>query len=219
MKLYHAEDGIEIWHGDCREFMASRTPDEFGALVTDPPYGIAYSSRMDNSLPGIAGDDDTSIRDAVLAWWGERAAIVFGSWKRPRPAGTRALLTWDKGPAVGMGDLALPWKPNTEEIYVLGTGFSGRRGTSVLSYQAPFPNQLNSVRRREHPHEKPIPLMTHLIAACPDGVIVDPFLGSGSTAVAARELGRRAVGVEMEERYCEIAANRLRQRLLFGGAP
>lgn len=219
MKLFHAEDGIEIWHGDCREFMSARVPDEFAALVTDPPYGVTYSSGWDNSLPGIVGDEDTSIRDSVLTWWGERPAIVFGSWKRPRPAATRALLTWDKGLAAGMGDLALPWKPNTEEVYVLGTGFSGRRGTSVLSYVAVPPNQLAGTRRREHPHEKPIPLMTHLIAACPEGAILDPFLGSGSTLVAARELGRRAVGVEVEERYCEIAANRLRQRLLFGGAP
>src|SRR5690606_29734769 len=104
-------------------------------LVTDPPYGIGYASGKEGRFKGrpIANDHDLSTRDAVLAAWGDRAALVFGSWRIPKPVGTHTVLTWDKGDAAGMGNLSIPWKPNTEEVYVLGSGFVGHRGSSVLS--------------------------------------------------------------------------------------
>jgi len=140
---------------------------------------------------------------------------VFGTWKAPKPQGTRATLTWEKGDHTGMGDLALPWKPNTEEIYVLGTGFIGPRTTSVLRINAASPN----FGIRHHPTEKPVELMTTLLQKCPLGVVVDPFMGSGSTLRAAKDLGCRSIGIEFEERYCEIAAKRLAQEVFdFGGA-
>lgn len=122
----------------------------------------------------------------------------------------RQLLIWDKGPHVGMGDLSLPWRPNHEDIYVMGEGFRGHRGSSVLTYYAISPNFV----KRDHPTEKPLALMLDLIAKCPPGVIADPFMGSGTTLVAAKTMGRTAIGVEIEERYCEIAAKRLSQEAL-----
>lgn len=221
MKPYYDDGACVIFHGDCREIDAW---DIAGAvMVTDPPYGIAYSTGMDHRANtdrgrprSVDGDADASLRDLVLARWTPRPALIFGSWKVDRPRETRAVLTWLKGLNCGMGDLALPWKPNTEEVYVLGAGFSGHRGSSVLDYQAP-PSQVTWGRR--HPMEKPVDLMRDLIGKCPPlAMVVDPFMGSGTTLRAAKDLGRRVIGVEIEERYCEIAAKRLAQEVLDFGS-
>lgn len=205
-KPYYDHAGITIYHGDCREVLAWR---EAAALVTDPPYGMGYDSGW-QSRP-IANDHSTATRDEVLALWGDRPALVFGRWSCPRPAGVRHLLIWDKGDWPGMGDLSLPWGPSTEEIYVLGSGFIGKRSGSVLRVDRLTGAML-------HPNEKPVPLLERLVGRCPEGPIADPFAGSGRTLVAAKNLGREAVGVEIEERYCEVAARSLEQEVLdFGG--
>lgn len=111
-----------------------------------------------------------------------------------------------------MGDLSFPWGNSDEEIYVLGSGFSGRRSANVISMPTPPKNG------RSHPTPKPVALMTHLIERCPAGTILDPFMGSGTTLVAARDMGRKAIGIEIEERYCEVAVKRLSQGVFpFGG--
>lgn len=215
---YYEDDLVTLYHGDCREITAWLDAD---VLVTDPPYGIDLTTSINRHMkrsegrvtaPKVAGDDSLALRDAALAAWGERPALVFGSWRKPRPDNTRFRLIWDKGEA-GMGDLSLPWRPGDEEIYVLGDGFHGRRGPNVI--------RVNTVRsdRPDHPTPKPVPLMEQLITKCPAGVIADPFAGSGSTLRAAANLGRKAIGVELEEKYCEIIANRLSQGVLdLGGA-
>src|SRR5699024_8959898 len=124
----------------------------------DPPYGIDYrsGSRREAIAASILGDKDTTARDAALTLWGDRPALVFGTWRIPRPENTRALLVWDTKGALGMGDLSIPWKPAHQEIYVLGRGFTGKRSTDVLTYA---PVQSMSRGGRVHPHQKPIPLM------------------------------------------------------------
>ena len=214
---YYADDRVTLYHGDCREITEWLEAD---VLVTDPPYGYSHRSgggpRGNASWKGteIANDGDTGVRDWMLDSWGARPALVFGSWKRPRPEGVRAVLIWDKGGHAGMGDLSIPWKPNFEEVYVLGSGFKGARDSGVLSgYHVPA----NEAAGRVHPHEKPLSLMCHLIAKT-TGAIADPCAGSGTGLVAAKQLGRTAIGVELEERYCEVIARRLSQGILdFGG--
>jgi hypothetical protein len=212
--FFYQDDLVEIHQGDWREItdpysgFATEWPH---VLVTDPPYGIDYRSGQRGELPrSIEGDADTSARDeAVKAWPGP--ALVFGSWRRPEPEGTRMALVWDKGPALGMGALDLPWKPSWDLIYVIGKGFTGHRGGAVLRYS---PVQSMAKNGRTHPHEKPVALMRELIQKCPPGIILDPFMGTGATLVAAKSLGRRAVGIEIDERYCEKAAERCRQEVL-----
>jgi site-specific DNA-methyltransferase (adenine-specific) len=214
-KPYFDDGRITIYHGDCREVLPQLSA-EF--MVTDPPYGMGFQSSRGGAfgVSSIDGDLDTRVRDEVLIQWAGRPALVFGRWSVPRPASTRMVLIWEKGEHVGMGDLSLPWKPNTEEIYVLGSGFEGTRTTSVLRHLA----IAGTVGRagdgsRLHPTEKPVGLMYDLLSKIPaNAVVVDPFMGSGPVLRAAKDSGRRAIGVEIEERYCEIAVERLAQEVL-----
>jgi DNA modification methylase len=209
---YYADDQVTLYLGDCREITEWLAAD---VLVTDPPYGMDVRSGWGGHHGDlrIAGDDGTATRDAVLALWGERPALVFTRWSLPLLT-AKARLTWDKGEHVGMGDLALPWKPNTEDVYVFGRGFTGRRDSSALRFKAVTGTSHGAHLGRWHPTEKPLDLMEYLVSKCPPGVVADPCAGSGSTLVAARNLGRRAIGVEIEERYCEVIARRLAQDCL-----
>lgn len=215
MSLYYQDDFVTLYHGDCLKDHS----EWLGAdvLVTDPPYGMAYESNRvkGRASQAVANDATTEVRDAALAAWGGRPAIAFGKWNVDRPAGVRARLIWSKGDDPGMGDLTFPWGNSEEEIYVLGKGFKGKRGPNVPVHSKP-----PAGNRDAHPTPKPVPLMERLIEKCPPGVIADPFAGSGATLVAAKNLGRRVIGVELEERYCEIIAKRCAQEVLdiFGGA-
>lgn len=210
---YYQDEHVTLYHGDCLKL----TDVWAGAdvLVTDPPYGMALRSGRAGKLGDlrIANDETTEARDQVMGLWGDRPALVFGRWSVPHPAATRQVLIWEKSLNFGMGDLRIPWKPNTEEVYVCGrwpereTG----RGNSVLRFDGPAVSQAAG---RLHATEKPLGLMEHLVSRAPAGVVADPFAGSGSTLVAARNLGRTAIGVELEERYCELIAQRLSQGAL-----
>jgi site-specific DNA-methyltransferase (adenine-specific) len=201
---FYDKNGITIYHGDLRDLW----PIEADVIVTDPPYGVGYVSRSgaEPTAP-IAGDRNTALRDWMLEAWGDRPALVFGTWKAGRPQ-ARALLVWDKMLGPGMGDLSMPWGPGSEEIYVRGKGWvkAGKRQTNVLRFQG---YAAGNRERPAHPTPKPPDLMRHLLERCPSGVVLDPFMGSGATLVAAKELGREAIGVELEETYCQLTVDRL----------
>lgn len=206
MTPYYSEGGISIYHGDALSFAL-----DADVMLTDPPFGIAYRSgslRTAENPRGIRGDDSTAVRDGVLEEW-NGPALVFGSPKAPEPYDVRTRLVWDQDGALGMGDLSLPWKPSWQFVYVIGGPWAGSRDCgSVLRYPP-----VQSVGR-VHPHEKPAGLLRMLLAKCIPGRVVDPFMGSGSTLVAAKSVGRPASGIEIEEKYCEIAAKRLAQEVL-----
>jgi site-specific DNA-methyltransferase (adenine-specific) len=208
VKLYFDAGGVTIYHGNALEFMRSGLVPTTQVLVSDPPYGMNYKSGRTGE--SVIGDEDATVRDEVLAMWGG-PALVFGHWRVPPPADTKIRLVWDKWPSPGMGDLALPWGPSDEEIYVIGTGWvwgQKRMGSVFRVPKVPAPHM-------QHPTQKPVEIMKHLLDWCrPEWTILDPFMGSGTTLVAAKALGRRAIGVELEERYCEIAAGRLSQEVL-----
>ena len=209
---------IDLQLGDCLELMKSLETGRVDAVITDPPYGMRYSSSMNGRFGdcSVAGDEDTSIRDMVIEWAVNRGirCLVFGNWRIARPKNTKAVLIWDKGDHVGMGDLSVPWKPNTEEIYVIGNGFSGHRGSSVLRVNALSPNFLNQGELRLHPTQKPVTLFERLIAKCPGDTVLDPFMGSGTTGVACVKLGRSFIGMEIDEDYFKIAKRRIEEAQL-----
>jgi DNA modification methylase len=197
-----------LYLGDCREILP--TLPKVDAVITDPPYGVKYSSCMGGKFKGasIIGDECVSVRDEVIAAFPGVRGLYFGSWKMPKPAWTKQTLVWEKGDHVGMGDLSLPWRPNTEEIYVVGGGFVGHRGSSVIRFNAPSPN-FTPDKERFHPTEKPVGLMEILLGKTPGEVVLDPFMGSGTTGVACMNLGRSFIGIEREPKYFDIACRRI----------
>lgn len=200
-----------LYLGDCRDRVAEL--EKAAGALFDPPFGIDYQSgyRTDALWSGdrIQNDATTVARDQVVAALSGRPMLVFGSWKAERPTDTRAVLTWDKGPALGMGALDIPWKPSTEEIYVIGRGFVGVRDEGAVIYCPPI--QSMAKNGRVHPNEKPVALLQRLLAKMPAGLICDPFMGSGSTGVACVLSGRPFIGCELDERYFDTACRRIEE--------
>jgi site-specific DNA-methyltransferase (adenine-specific) len=210
---YYEDDLVRLFLGDCREVTEWLEAD---VLVTDPPYGIAWRignhpKRGSVAHAGIANDADTTCRDAAIAMWGAKPAAVFGTWTA-QVSNTRQTLVWRKPPDSGVIGSTTGYRRDTELIFLLGA-WPKRSAfrSSVIVTDGGMGGYLNG-----HPHAKPTGLLEPLIEGAP-GTVADPFAGSGSTLVAAKQLGRRAIGVEIEERYCEIAARRLAQDTLFGG--
>lgn len=219
---YYSDEYVTLYHGDCREIDLPRVD----LVLTDPPYGVSYSSNsgvgrgtkpITNDGARLALRLQRSVLprlDADHVLWFTRwdawpdVWVDLGQWFR-----MRGLLVWDKG-TPGMGDLN-HWGPSYELIASAGEGRTiGSRDQSVLR----FPTTPSA--DRHHPTEKPVDLLRHLIEKMDPASVLDPFAGSGSTLVAAKHLGRKAIGVELDERYCEIAAKRLAQGVLdlFGDA-
>ena len=204
---------MTLFHGDCLEVTEWLEAD---VLVTDPPYGQAYKSNMDRGSrtewhQAISGDDTTEVRDLALKLWGnKKAALIFGTWKTPKPEETKQVVIWDKTPCGYMGDLQIPFGNAHEEIYCLGKlGWTGTRDPSIVRAQMLMSSDKD---RPNHPTPKPIGLMEKLVSKT-TGVIADPFAGSGATLIAARNLGRKVIAVELEEQYCELIVSRLSQQV------
>lgn len=218
---YYRDDSVTLWHGDCLEVDAWLAAD---VLVTDPPYGIAWRrsenrARSSAAHKGIANDGDVTVRDAALSLWGTKPAVVFGSLYAPLPAGHVCI--WEKPRDAGVVGSTTGFRRDVEAVVLSGAWpkKSAHRGSVLRSRAANIGSPSSPAGRTGHPHAKPLDLMEDLIDSAPPGVIADPFAGSGSTLVAAKALGRRAIGVELEERYCEVVAKRLAQGVLdFGEA-
>lgn len=124
------------------------------------------------------------------------------------------MLPYRKAADAGVRGATAGFRRDAEAVYLIGRWPSGLGGRS--SVIATTTGQGHLSKTVGHPHAKPVDVMETLISVCPPGLIADPFAGSGSTLVAARNLGRRAVGVELDEAYCEKAARRLSQMTLTG---
>lgn len=218
---YYSDDLVTLYLGDCREVTEWLSAD---VLVTDPPYGVRWEQRFgdnrgpkrkrDRTADVIEGDDSPAARDDALAAWGDRPAIVFGSWRVARPDRCHAVLVWHKDGSYS-GLSSGPFFTNHEEIYAIGSSWP-KVGAPLRSVLTTHEHRSQHVAATGHPTPKPVPLMTKLLERTV-GTVADPFAGSGSTLAAAKLLGRRSIGVELDEAYCEIAAKRLAQGVLDFG--
>lgn len=205
MKPYFEEDGITIYCGDCREILPSLSPVDL--VLTDPPYnvGIDYgegtNDKRDDFKEWMAPILLECLRSkTVLLTPGQVRLADYSSiypWKW--------LLCWWKPAAMGRSPVGFcNWEP---------VAMWGKGSTSGCDFvRAPIvPDQALD----GHPCPKPLEWAAGLISLFPDAkTILDPFMGSGTTLRAAKDLGRKAIGIEINERYCEIAAKRLSQKVL-----
>ena len=200
MKPYYQDSAVTIYCGDCREVVP--TLGRFDLLLTDPPYGLGerWQGGTWGAAPMYADARRWDVRpdDGILLGMIKQAAagIVWGGNYFTLPP-SRGFLLWVKVPAMDtMADAEYAWT-NLDRP---AKAFSGHR---------------NSDGKRDHPTQKPLALMRWCLETVPTAqTVLDPFAGSGTTGRAAKDLGRKAVLVEMNERYCEIAARRMGQEVL-----
>jgi DNA modification methylase len=223
MKPYYEHSGITIYHGDCLEILPTLAPASVDLVVTDPPYGMKYESNWNGAGDPIVGDDSVPIEwlREVRRLSKSRTALYWfayeGSIEATRTAirsigyGLHTMLVWDKQVSTG-GDLSDYGRRTEYVVYATlgGSRLNGNRDANLIS--VPRVHQ----SRRLHPTEKPLALLTYLVVrtSAPSELVLDPFMGSGTALLAASSLNRRAIGIEIEERYCEIAAKRLQQEVL-----
>jgi site-specific DNA-methyltransferase (adenine-specific) len=206
VKPYYEHGGITIYHGDCREVLPSLADQSVDAVLTDPPYGVALADW--DRLP-VQWELDQMLRASkgTVALFGAARPDCIGVVLSLTPQAERVYV-WHLGFGRTNSEGAFwHWQP----LYVWRRKMLRGLGSDVLRCVTQF-DDFGSV----HPAQKPVELMARLVrgATAPSGIVLDPFMGSGTTLRAAKDLGRRAIGIEIEERYCELAARRLAQECL-----
>lgn len=218
---YFADESVTIYHGDCRELLPLLKAD---VVVTDPPYGTggwrrAGSGNGSNPAASLVREDwDSGEVDwldgkfPTLTFWPSSnavhlltQAVAVGLTKH------RALYMHKLDPRPQVSG-RVAWA--VEPIWVLSQdGFVLKGGTDWHSDSTPRMGR--DADATGHPYQKPIDVLKWLIAKTEAQTILDPFMGSGTTLRAAKDLGRKAIGIEIEEKYCEIAAKRMSQGVLL----
>jgi site-specific DNA-methyltransferase (adenine-specific) len=227
MKAYYDHKGITIYCGDCREIVYKLGEEVVDAIVTDPPY-MDYHSGYFEGRPNphkaiVQLHPQEYMRVIYIACRPHSAMVCWCRWdsfaglqKEAQGMGWRVrnMIVWAK-PNHTAGDLDGNLG-NKHECAIFATkGRWKRHGKREVNLWEE-PNYFSKAYR-PHPNAKPEPLIRRSIElVCPpEKTVLDPFMGSGTTLRAAKDLGRKAIGIEIEEKYCEIAAKRLDQEVLW----
>jgi site-specific DNA-methyltransferase (adenine-specific) len=233
---YFKDDSVTIYHADCRDILPLLP--KVDLVLTDPPYASGARRDAEKQVRGAMlrslEDEDWFTHDSMTTWgfsWFLRSVLtdmrpqliegahvyLFTDWRQaPNVYGmleatgyrVNQCLVWDKR-HYGMGTY---WRNQHENIVFASKGMPNgmldRGMGSVLTESGVSPDA------RVHPTEKPPTLLQKIVQAVPGQLILDPFMGSGTTLRAAKDLGRKAIGIEIEEKYCEIAAKRMMQSVM-----
>ena len=210
VKPYYQGKGVTVYN--CDSLAVIDQLGNYDLLLTDPPYGIgeAAGKNKSRSKMAVAKDyghnnwDDTTIQDSLLLSLisvCQNAVVFGGNYYGCLPASPRWFV-WDKDNSGDFADAELAWTNSTKAVRIFKHRWNG-----MLKERKEY---------RWHPTQKPEALMRWCLGHFPKAqTVLDPFLGSGTTAVACVAEGRQCVGIEREEKYCEAAANRLEQGYLF----
>lgn len=224
---FYQDEFVTLYNSDCREILPNLPP--VGVLISDPPYGsglaVDYCERFKSAAgkwwkntdrstaprhKPIIGDDAPFDPSHLLAIDCKAKVLWGGNWYSARLPDSGGWWIWDK--RNGKRDVSRSeWPMSEAELAWTNVG----KGARVFRH-----TWFGLIRDSEqgehwHPTQKPVELMAWCIqSAKAEGVVLDPYCGSGPTLVAAKRLGRKAIGIEIEKSYCEIAVKRLRQEYL-----
>ena len=217
MEPYYQDDFATIYHGRCEDVLPSLVavaPNVApGLVLTDPPYGMNYKPLRggDGSKrfrEGVAGDAEPFDPSHLLAF--PRLVLWGANWYADRLPPSGGWIVWDKTPRGAKDGFA------ASHAELAWTNLC----SSVRKFPLQWGGEAHGGEPHYHPTQKPVALMEWVMGQFPkaSGLVLDPYMGSGPVLLAAKNLGRRAIGIEVDERYCEIAAKRLAQEVLdFGG--
>ncbi len=212
MKPYYEDSVVTIYHGDCRQVLPILP--RFDLMLTDPPYGIGADTKSFQSRTRVRNlpvESDKSWDRPPPSWLlgmcisHAKHSIIWGGNYFDLPP-SRCWLVWDKAtPVPNYADAELAWTNFDNVVKLTKKFWSGACG-----------HERDEASDRFHPTQKPRSVMIWAIETAPQPIetVIDPFMGSGTTLRAAKDLGRKAIGIEIEERYCEIAAKRMAQEVL-----
>ncbi len=207
---YYQDDYATIYHGDCREILHAL--EKVDLVLTDPPYGIGESSRKVASREKLAKPKDygafswdnaaPDARTLQLVIEAGTHAILWGGNFFGLPASSKWLV-WDKDNSGDFADCELAW-----------TNLPGAVRKFKWRWNGMLQEDMGKKETRFHPTQKPLPLMAWCLKqANAPKLVIDPYMGSGTTLRAAKNQSICSIGIDADERYCEIAAERLRQEV------
>lgn len=221
LKPYYHRDGITIHHGDCLDVLPTLPSESVDFVLTDPPYLVGYQGRWDSDLKVIVGDENPDwLRPAFLEIWrvmkADTCCVSFYGW----PHVDTFLGIWKEigfRPVSHLAFVKRQWglgrftRSGHETAFLLAKGHPPKPAVAI--------SDVFDWHRDEtalHPNQKPVASMAAILHAyCPpNGIVLDPFMGSGSTLRAAKNLDMRAIGIEIEEGYCKKATARMAQGIL-----
>jgi len=218
---YYQDEWVTIYHGDCREILPLIPDKSIDLVLTDPPYGVHHKKQGE---PYMAGDNINQLPFVLPIFYRlireDGGLFIFSSTEYLRDA-LFAFQTYFRMHNLIIWDKVIPLYPHHTSHFKLQYEpiLYGSRGLFYLKKDRCSDVIQCSIERgnnRVHPTQKPVDLVKKLIESTVDNkqLILDPFLGSGTTAYCAKKLNRKCIGIEIEEKYCEIAANRCRQMVM-----